>query len=244
MSQEEKAPPMSTKTLMKEFATLGQKKNYAYQAQFFLNAYWREHSDKVDKVWEFTHQFMELDKKGSAGKNLNEFDSHRLLEKQGTVLTVIAMRNALKEIDLDTDNKMSLIEYCVWKYKLDVQTLMTRPQGVSKQLEAAAEKIDKIQKDIKKIRKYKKKWDGKKIPDSGPKKIMYEQDMKQLSMCEKVLEEDLDFAMKKLRAAQNNKDLVAAGKTWWLNKELTEAKKYSAPKRKPVQFANVMAKNM
>merc|ERR1719192_2908316 len=202
MAQEEKQEPMSKKQLMKEFAALGQKKNYAYQAQFFLNAYWKEFASEVDEVWEFTHDFIELDKKGASGCTLDEFEAHRLLEKQGTVLTVIEMRNALKEIDLDTDNKMSLIEYCVWKYKLDIETLMTRPQGVSKQLEAAAEKIDKIQADIKKI------------PENGPKKIMYDQDMKQLSLCEKHLEEDLDFAMKKLRAAQNNKDLIAAGKTW------------------------------
>eukprot|EP01083_Nonionella_stella_P238329 835233_1 len=243
-ADEKEAPPMDKKTLMKEFATLGQKQNYAYQAKFFLNAYWKEYSKEADTIWTFTHQFIELDKKSSKGSCLDEFQSHRLLEKQGKTLTVIEMRKALKEIDLDTDNKMSLIEYCVWRYKLDIQILMTRPQGVSKQLEAAEQKIEQIQYDMKKIRKYKKKWDGKKIPDSGPKKIMYDQDMMQLSNAEKNMEEDLDFAMKKLRAAQNNKDLVAAGKTWWLNKELTEAKKYSAPKRKPVQFANVMAKNM
>eukprot|EP01084_Bolivina_argentea_P190838 327837_1 len=238
MSQEEKQPPMN-KALMKEFAALGQK-HYSHQAQFFLNAYWAEYSKEADTIWQLTHQFMELDKKGETGSCLDEFEAHRLLEKQGSCLTVIEMRKALKEIDIDTDNKMSLIEYCVWKYKLDVQILMTRPQGISKQLEAAAEKINRIQNGIKKIRKYKKKWIGKKIPEFGPKKIIYEQDMKQLSNVEKILEEDLDFAMCKLRAARNNKDLVAAGKTWWLHKELEQAKKYAAPKKKSVEFNDVI----
>merc|ERR1712154_618133 len=226
---------LSKGALMKEFARLGQKESYATQAKFFLNAYWKEHEKEKDNVWEFTHQFIELDKKGENGKNLDEFQAHRLLEKQGTVLTVIEMRKALKEIDIDTDNKMSLIEYAVWRYKLDIEVLMTRPQGISKELEAAEEKIDQIQKDIKKIRKYKKKWDGKKAPDSGPKKIIYDQDMSILSNSEKTLTENLDFAMKKLNAAQNNKDLVAAGKTWWLNRELEEAKKYAAPKKKSIK---------
>ena len=48
---------------------------------------------------------------------------------------------------------------------------------------------------------------------------------------QKTLTENLDFAQKKLNAAQNNKDLVAAGKTWWLKRELEEAKKYAAPKK-------------
>merc|ERR1719189_2108297 len=99
---------------------------------------------------------MELDKKSERGSCLDEFQSHRLLEKQGQVLTVVAMRKALKEIDLDTDNKMSLIEFCVWKYKVDIEELMTRPQGVSKELEAAEEKINQIQRYQKKLQNIKK----------------------------------------------------------------------------------------
>eukprot|EP01084_Bolivina_argentea_P190839 327839_1 len=229
---EQKKEELSMHQVMKQFATLGQKQTYAFQAKFFLNAFWKEHGKEAETIWEFTHQFIELDKKKSEnGSNLDEFQAHRLLEKQGNVLTVIEMRKALKEIDLDTDNKMSLVEYCVYRYKVDIMELMTRPQGVSKELEAAEEKINQIQKDIKKIRKYKKKWAKKKAPDSGPKKIIYDQDMAQLSGAEKNLEENLDFALRKLNAAQNNKDLVAAGKTWWLKRELTEAKKYAAPKK-------------
>ena len=38
--------------------------------------------------------------------------------------------------------------------------------------------------------------------------------------------------MRRLRAAQHGKDLVAPGKTWWLQREIEEAKKYAAPKKK------------
>ena len=79
---------------------------------------------------------------------------------------------------------MSLIEFCVWKYKLDIIELMSRPQGVSKELEAAEEKIEQIQSDMKKIRKYKKKWDGRVPIEHGAKKIIYDQDMKILSLAE------------------------------------------------------------
>jgi hypothetical protein len=231
---EQKVEYADKKTMMKEFANLGQKNPYSYQAKFFLNAYWKEFGAEAEKVWEFTHQFMELDKKGERGSCLAEFEAHRLLEKQGTVLTVVEMRKALKDIDLDTDNKMSLIEYCVWRYKLDIEILMTRPQGVSKDLEAIEEKIEAIQKDIAKVRKYKKKWDGKPAPAEGPKRIIYDQDMSILSTAEKTLTQNLDFAMRKLKAAQTGKDLVAPGKTWWLQREIEEAKKFAAPKKKMV----------
>ena len=79
---------------------------------------------------------------------------------------------------------MSLIEFCVWKYKLDIIELMSRPQGVSKELEAAEEKIEQIQTDMKKIRKYKKKWDGRVPIEHGAKKIIYDQDMAILSLAE------------------------------------------------------------
>ena len=181
---EQKEQVMDKKTAMKEFAAVGQKQNFAYQAKFFLNAYWKEHSKEAETVFEFTQQFIELNKKGAKGSVLDEFQAHRLLEKQGTVLTVVAMRKALKEIDIDTDNKMSLLEYCVWRYKCDIVELMNRPQGVSKELEAAEEKIQQIQADLKKIAKYKKKWDGKAAPESGPKKIIYDQDMNILSTAE------------------------------------------------------------
>eukprot|EP00485_Elphidium_margaritaceum_P012529 CAMPEP_0202690222 /NCGR_PEP_ID=MMETSP1385-20130828/5274_1 /ASSEMBLY_ACC=CAM_ASM_000861 /TAXON_ID=933848 /ORGANISM="Elphidium margaritaceum" /LENGTH=221 /DNA_ID=CAMNT_0049345457 /DNA_START=109 /DNA_END=774 /DNA_ORIENTATION=- len=221
--------------MMKEFARIGQKTDYSFQAKFFLNAYWKEFAKEAETVWEFTHQFIELDKKSDKGSCLDEFQAHRLLEKQGTVLTVVEMRKALKEIDLDTDNKMSLLEYCVWRYKVDIAELMIRPQGTNKALEEIEEKIKLIQSTITKVRKYKKKWDGKPVPSEGPKKVIYDQDMAQLSGAEKALEENLDFAMKKLRGAQNSKDMVAAGKTWWLQRELEEAKKYAAPKKKVVK---------
>ena len=46
------------------------------------------------------------------------------------------------------------------------------------------EKIQAIQAGIAKIQKYKKKWDGKQPPESGPKKIIYDQDMNILSSSE------------------------------------------------------------
>lgn len=165
---------------MKEFALVGKKNNFSNQAKFFLNAYWKEYSSEAENVWAFTHDFISIAKKSSNGSTLDEFEAHRLLEKQGQTLTVVAMRAELKKIDIDSDSRMSLIEYCLHRYKVDVGELMSRPQGVSKELELAEEKISEIQANIKTIAKYKKKWNGKSEP-SGIKKMAYDNDMRSIA---------------------------------------------------------------
>ena len=40
------------------------------------------------------------------------------------------MRQILKEIDIDTDNRMSFLEFMVWKYNVNVDEMMERPQGL------------------------------------------------------------------------------------------------------------------
>jgi hypothetical protein len=224
MAQEEQS------NYLKEFSAVSKKLNYKQQAQFFLNAYWSEYGKEAETVYDFTSKFVELDKAGENGHSLDEFQSHRLLELTKNILTVIEMRKALKEIDIDTDNRMSLLEYCVWKYKLDLETLMTRPQGVSKLLEECEAKINEINKKIKDVESKRKKWEGQDAPESGAKKIAYDNDMKVLSESEAYFKEALDFARKKLGAAQKSKDVQAQGKIWWCNRDLEEAAKYAAPK--------------
>ena len=41
-------------------------------------------------------------KTGAEGHSLDEFQSHRLLEAFGQTMTIVEMRAALKEIDIDT----------------------------------------------------------------------------------------------------------------------------------------------
>lgn len=83
---------LDKKTAMKEFSIISQKQTFAYQAKFFLNAFWKEYSKEAENVFAFTAEFADLHKKGVKGANLDEFEAHRLLEKQGNVLTVIEMR--------------------------------------------------------------------------------------------------------------------------------------------------------
>jgi len=103
---------------------------YAHQAQFFLNAFWGEYQTEAEACWKFVHGFQKLDNvKGKEGNELDEFWSHKFLETHGDTMTAIQMRNALKEIDIDCNKRMSFIEYALWKYKQTVKELLSRPQG-------------------------------------------------------------------------------------------------------------------
>lgn len=53
-------------------------KNYADQAKFFLNAFWKEHQNDAEQIWLWTQKFIELDlEKKKDGSDLDEFNAHR-----------------------------------------------------------------------------------------------------------------------------------------------------------------------
>jgi len=67
--------------------------------------------------------------KGKEGCDLDEFNSHRFLEKLGETKTVKQMRDELREIDMDFNKRMALIEYFLWSYKKTVSDFVSLPQG-------------------------------------------------------------------------------------------------------------------
>jgi len=117
---------MSTGQKFKEFTGL----KYSEQAQAFLNAYWDEFGNVAEQIWAWTHQFIELDiDNGKEGKDLDEFNAHRFLERNGETKTVKQMRDELKEIDMDFNRRMAVIEYFLWRHHKSVSDFVRKPQG-------------------------------------------------------------------------------------------------------------------
>eukprot|EP00486_Rosalina_sp_Unknown_P003693 CAMPEP_0201575598 /NCGR_PEP_ID=MMETSP0190_2-20130828/20903_1 /ASSEMBLY_ACC=CAM_ASM_000263 /TAXON_ID=37353 /ORGANISM="Rosalina sp." /LENGTH=240 /DNA_ID=CAMNT_0048005437 /DNA_START=90 /DNA_END=812 /DNA_ORIENTATION=+ len=227
---EEKKQPGSDEN-MKEFARVGKEYNYRKQAIFFLNAYWADKDPcgeaEAEKVYGYVNLAGELDKKkGEEGNAMDEFESHRFLEKNGQTLTVVAMRQELKKIDIDTDNKMSLLEYCVYHYKLDIDTLMTRPQGVNEALEKAEAALEEVLAEIEKLEKKKAKL-AKKAAKGGVKGKAAQNELEQIKASDPMpIRKALVTAQAALRKAQKSKDLNAMGKLWYIDREIQEAAKY------------------
>jgi len=165
-------------------------------------------------------------KNGVDGHSLDEFQAHRFLEANGQALTVVEMRKALKEIDIDTDNRMSLLEYVVHKFKLDVDVLMTRPQGTNEELKKAQAALDDADKEIKRIEKQKTELEAK-SEKPGVAGLQAKAELAQLLNSDQLpLRKLLLTAQADVRKAQKDKNMAAQGTLWWLQREIDEAMKY------------------
>eukprot|EP01084_Bolivina_argentea_P035779 66279_1 len=225
MAEEKKQP--ASEEHMNEFARIGKEYNYKKQGIFFLNAYWAEYESEAETFWDYVQTSGEMDKKeGAEGHAMDEFESHRFLEKYGQPLTVVAMRKVLKKIDIDTDNKMSLLEYFVYKFKVDLTTLMTRPQGTNEALEKAEAALNAVLAEIAKLEKKKAKL-KKKAAKGGVKGKAAANELEQLEASDPLpLRKGLVTAQAALRKAQKSKDVTSMGKFWFIEREIKEVAKY------------------
>jgi len=123
------------------------KKNYVGQARWFLNGFWNDGAEsETENVWKFAQKMIELDKRKKEGNDLDEFEAHKFLEAQGETLTVIALREKLRQIDIDNNNRMALIEYLIFKYKKSVEATVNAPQSDNKEeMEKASRMVESAQ---------------------------------------------------------------------------------------------------
>lgn len=136
----------------KDFQALTAKTHTA-QAIWWLNGFWKQGaSDYVEDVWKITHQFLALDlgkpvlyggkmEEFKENCDLDELNSHRVLEALGETMTVVALRKRLQALDIDNNKRMAISEYLLDKYKKTPLELVRSPQGdIDPVLLAAAEK--------------------------------------------------------------------------------------------------------
>lgn len=120
-------------------------KPYAEQAKWFLNAFWNDtfaaDTAACEAVWLRTNEFVKLDIRKDEGFELDEFLSHKFLENLGETLTVLKLRQKLRQIDVDMNGAMSLTEYLLYKYNKSTQTLL-RPQADPEEIRQAQELVN------------------------------------------------------------------------------------------------------
>jgi len=121
---------MSMDPKLKEKFDILTARNYAGQAKWFLNGFWKEHEKDAEQIWEFVHTAIKIDhRRAKEGNELDEFEAHRFLETLGETLTVKDMRDRLREIDIDFNKRMALIEYLIFRFKKGVVAVINAPQG-------------------------------------------------------------------------------------------------------------------
>lgn len=121
-------------------------KPYKAQFAFFLNGFWNAGIEAhVEEIYAIYKKFVDLDKRGDDGNELNEFDAHRVLEAFDETLTVKEMRETLKRIDVDSNTFVSALEYITFKYEKTVDEVMNAPQGDNKAaIDAAQAKMNEV----------------------------------------------------------------------------------------------------
>merc|ERR1740129_1614287 len=119
---------------------------------------------------------------------------------------------------------MSLLEYCVYHYKVNITTLMSRLQGVNEDIEKAEAALNEVLAEIAKIEKKKAKL-SKKAAKGGVKGKAAQNELDQIQASDP-MPKALVTAQAALRKAQKSKNLDAMGKLWFIDREIAEAAKY------------------
>jgi len=210
------------------------KKDYPQQAIFFLNAFWEEHSREAEKVWDYLQGFIVLDKKKDEGCELDEFYSHKFLENYGETMTALELRNAMRLIDINHDNQMSLLEYLLFRFDEKVEVLISRPQEngadegrMSPALLKAWKALQAVRTEIRKIESKKAELQEK-AALGGVKGNTAKQELFALLNNDPT---ELNAAMLTAEAAVRKAGgadlaMIAPGLMWYMERELEEAKKY------------------
>jgi len=209
-----------------------QARGYGNQAIFFLNAFWAEMGKDAEQVFLWCMKFKELDKAGgNDGNSLDEFWSHKFLETCGEPMTVLKMREVLREIDINNDKRMSILEYLTFFYKQTIKELLSRPQDTNEELIRAQDALAVVQAEIDKIEQNKARLEAL-AEGSGVKANAAKNELQQLLIADNTdLNRSLITAEAAVRRAQKMPSKNGQGAVWWVNRELEEAKKYK-PRRK------------
>jgi hypothetical protein len=206
-------------------------KPYRDQAVFFLNAFWNENKGDAEQLWKYVGKMVELDQDRKAeGSDLDEFSAHRFLEFWQETATVVKLRELLREMGLDRKKRMSLIEYLVVKYRVTVHELVTRPQGSNEELARAQVALKAVQDEINRIETRKAQLEAAAAGASGIKAMQAKNELAQLLSADQT---DLNRAVLTAEAAVRKAQKLggdAHGALWWIERELTEMKKYKPQK--------------
>jgi len=124
---------------------------YKNQAVWFLNAFWNSFAEKeAETVWSFVHHCNDLDLQDHDGGNqLDEMMAHRFLELIKSTLTVREMREGLRAVGITKVKHVPLINFLIFKYKVDWHKLVNASQGDNQEeVEQAQRMLNEVMKAL------------------------------------------------------------------------------------------------
>lgn len=114
------------KDFPKKFQEITSKQSVDEQAMTFLRAFVGEFQGKFEEVLQLAEEFKSfcVKMKGHI-QEMDEFECHQFLERKGNAKTVKDMRDELRAIDLDSNNRVAFIEFLLFTYKRTTAQMFT-----------------------------------------------------------------------------------------------------------------------
>lgn len=147
---------------------------YKNQAVWFLNAFWNSFAEKeAENIWTYVHHCNDLDLQDhEAGHQLDEMMAHRFLELIKSTLTVREMRDGLRAVGIEKVKHVPLVNFLIFKYKVDWHVLVNASQGDNQEEVAEAQrKLEQVQAAFEQVQQTAKE---AKIRDAEAKKAKAE----------------------------------------------------------------------
>jgi len=124
-------------------------RSYKDQSIWFLNAFWEQHSDEAERIWGYTNKCNELDlEKHEAGNGLDEVRAHKFLEGFGETLTVMALREKLRQTGAiaqsDRPKLVPITHYLLFRYNVNWHTLVNTSGDNSEEIAEAQRLLDQV----------------------------------------------------------------------------------------------------
>jgi len=124
-------------------------KTYQDQATWFLNAFWNIHSQEAERLWGYVLKCNELDlEKHEQGSGLDEVRAHKFLEGFGETLTVMSLREKLRQTGAiaqsDRPKLVPLTHYLLFRYGVDWHVLVNSYGDNAAEIAEAQRLLDQV----------------------------------------------------------------------------------------------------
>jgi len=124
-------------------------RSYKDQSIWFLNAFWDQHSGEAERIWSYANKCNELDlEKHELGNGLDEVRAHKFLEGFGETLTVMAMREKLRQTGAiaqsDRPKLVPITHYLLFRYNVNWHTLVNTSGDNSEEIAEAQRLLDQV----------------------------------------------------------------------------------------------------
>merc|ERR1712137_383878 len=128
---------------------------YKDQAIWVLNAEWHTFAEKeAENIWTYVHHCNDLDLQDhEAGNHLDEMMAHRFLELIHSTLTVREMREGLRAVGITKVKSVPLVNFLIFKYKIDWHKLVHASQGDNQaEVEQAQKMLNDVMKALEEVK--------------------------------------------------------------------------------------------